>query len=107
MHRALRELTIVGVETSREFHIRVLEDPAFQRGDIDIQWLERSLSALVHAQPPSDIVYGAAVAAALLADRERGKRRAARRRTRRRARRSGVHSAHPRGCEAARREGLR
>ncbi|MGH7445097.1 MAG: acetyl-CoA carboxylase biotin carboxylase subunit, partial [Longimicrobiales bacterium] len=25
MHRALRELTIVGVETSREFHIRVLE----------------------------------------------------------------------------------
>ncbi|MGQ0640088.1 MAG: acetyl-CoA carboxylase biotin carboxylase subunit [Gemmatimonadaceae bacterium] len=72
MHRALRELTIVGVETSREFHIRVLEDAAFQRGDIDIQWLERSLPALVHAAPPADVVHAAAVAAALLADRDRG-----------------------------------
>ncbi|HJU75094.1 MAG TPA: acetyl-CoA carboxylase biotin carboxylase subunit, partial [Gemmatimonadaceae bacterium] len=47
MHRALRELTIVGVETSREFHLRMLEDSAFQRGEIDIQWLERSLESLV------------------------------------------------------------
>ncbi len=72
MHRALRELTIVGVETSREFHIRVLEDAAFQRGDIDIQWLERSLPTLVHAAPSSEVVHAAAVAAALLADRDRG-----------------------------------
>ncbi len=72
MHRALRELTIVGVETSREFHIRVLEDAGFQRGEIDVQWLERSLSALVHTVPPIEIVHGAAVAAALLADRDRG-----------------------------------
>ncbi|MGH7711030.1 MAG: acetyl-CoA carboxylase biotin carboxylase subunit, partial [Gemmatimonadaceae bacterium] len=72
MHRALRELTIVGVETSREFHIRVLEDAAFQRGDIDIQWLERSLATLVRAAPPHDVAQAAAVAAALLADRDRG-----------------------------------
>ncbi len=106
MHRALRELTIVGVETSREFHIRVLEDPAFQRGDIDIQWLERSLSALVHAQPPVEIVHGAAVAAALLADRERGTPggRAV-------ARDGALGGADPMlpsaWSEAARREGLR
>jgi acetyl-CoA carboxylase biotin carboxylase subunit len=72
MHRALRELTIVGVETSREFHIRVLEDAAFQRGEIDIQWLERSLTSLVQAAPAADVVQAAAVAAALLADRDRG-----------------------------------
>jgi acetyl-CoA carboxylase biotin carboxylase subunit len=72
MHRALRELTIVGVETSREFHIRVLENAEFQRGDIDVQWLERSLAHLVQAPPPQDVVYAAAVAAALLADRDRG-----------------------------------
>ncbi|MGH7696119.1 MAG: acetyl-CoA carboxylase biotin carboxylase subunit, partial [Gemmatimonadaceae bacterium] len=72
MHRALRELTIVGVETSREFHIRLLENADFQRGNIDVQWLERSLPSLVHAAPPADIVHAAAVAAALLADRDRG-----------------------------------
>ncbi len=72
MHRALRELTIVGVETSREFHIRLLENADFQRGNIDVQWLERSLHSLVHAAPPPDIVHAAAVAAALLADRDRG-----------------------------------
>jgi acetyl-CoA carboxylase, biotin carboxylase subunit len=75
MHRALRELTIVGVETSREFHLRVLEDPEFLRGDIDVQWLERSLGDLVQAHTPPDIVQAAAVAAALLADRDRGTRR--------------------------------
>ncbi|MEO6444433.1 MAG: acetyl-CoA carboxylase biotin carboxylase subunit [Gemmatimonadaceae bacterium] len=32
MHRALGELTIVGVETSREFHLRVMEDEEFRRG---------------------------------------------------------------------------
>ncbi len=72
MHRALRELTIVGVETSREFHIRLMEDAAFQRGDVDVQWLERSLASLVHSAPPRDIAHAAAVAAALLADRDRG-----------------------------------
>ena len=46
MRRALLELTIVGVETSRDFHLRVMDDPEFQRGAIDIQWLERRLASL-------------------------------------------------------------
>jgi acetyl/propionyl-CoA carboxylase alpha subunit len=71
MHRALNELTILGVETSREFHLRVMEDPEFQRGEIEIQWLERRLPSLTGAKPPLDGVHAAAIAAALLADRDR------------------------------------
>ncbi|HEY5219839.1 MAG TPA: acetyl-CoA carboxylase biotin carboxylase subunit, partial [Gemmatimonadaceae bacterium] len=41
MHRALLELAVDGVETSRDFHLRVMEDEEFRRGDIEIQWLER------------------------------------------------------------------
>ncbi|MBL8980674.1 MAG: acetyl-CoA carboxylase biotin carboxylase subunit [Gemmatimonadetes bacterium] len=77
MHRALRELTVVGIETSREFHLRVLEDEEFRRGAIEIQWLERRLPSLVGAAAPESQVTLAAVAAALLADRDRGMRRAA------------------------------
>ncbi|MEK6611438.1 MAG: acetyl-CoA carboxylase biotin carboxylase subunit [Gemmatimonadota bacterium] len=71
MHRALGELTVHGVETSREFHLRVMEDDEFRRGAIDIQWLERRLDSLVDTAPPRAQVEAAAVAAALLADRER------------------------------------
>src|SRR5258708_2452074 len=35
MHRALLELTIEGVETSRDFHLRVMEDAEFRPGQID------------------------------------------------------------------------
>ena len=71
MHRALLELTVHGVETSREFHLRVMEDEEFRRGDIEIQWLERRLSSLVRTQPPRDALRVAAIAAALLAHRDR------------------------------------
>jgi acetyl-CoA carboxylase biotin carboxylase subunit len=74
MHRALREFTIVGVETSREFHLRVMEDAEFQRGDIEIQWLERRLPSLTGAVAPADHRRAAAIAAALLADRDRQRR---------------------------------
>jgi acetyl-CoA carboxylase biotin carboxylase subunit len=73
MHRALTELTIVGVETSREFHLRVMEDAEFRRGDIEIQWLERRLPELVHAPAPADGMRVAAIAAAMIADRDRGR----------------------------------
>ena len=46
MHRALLELTVDGVETSRDFHLRVMEDDEFRRGAIEIQWLERRLASL-------------------------------------------------------------
>jgi acetyl-CoA carboxylase biotin carboxylase subunit len=75
MHRALTELTIVGIETSREFHLRVMEDDDFRRGDIEIQWLERRLPDLVGARAPAETVRAAAIAAALLAERDRQGRR--------------------------------
>jgi acetyl-CoA carboxylase biotin carboxylase subunit len=71
MHRALLELTIEGVDTSRDFHLRVMEDAEFRAGDIEIQWLERRLADLTNVAPPPDAVVRAAIAAALLAERER------------------------------------
>ena len=71
MHRALLELTVYGIETSRDFHLRVMEDDEFRRGAIEIQWLERRLPTLVKTTPPDEGVTAAAVAAALLAHRDR------------------------------------
>ena len=71
MHRALLELTVYGVETARDFHLRVMEDAEFRRGDIEIQWLERRLPSLVGTTPSRDAVRTAAIAAALVAHRDR------------------------------------
>ena len=75
MHRALLELTIDGVETSREFHLRVMEHPDFQAGRISIQWLEQNLAAVATPEAPRAAVQAAAIAAALLAERDRTTRR--------------------------------
>jgi acetyl-CoA carboxylase, biotin carboxylase subunit len=77
MHRALSELVIEGVETSRDFHLRVMEDDEFRRGAIEIQWLERRLPSLLDTKPPEELRQIAAIAGALLADRERGAPRGA------------------------------
>jgi acetyl-CoA carboxylase biotin carboxylase subunit len=71
MRRALDELVIDGIETSREFHLRVLEDEDFRRGAIDIQWLERRLPSLLAIEPDDEQVRLAALAGALLAERDR------------------------------------
>ncbi len=71
MHRALLELTVDGIETSREFHLRVMEDAEFRAGAIDIQWLERRLPSLVGVAPAEHELHAAAIAAALIADAER------------------------------------
>ncbi len=71
MHRALLELTIEGVESSRDFHLRVMEDAEFRAGQIEIQWLERRLESLTTVVPPANTVRTAAVVAALIADRDR------------------------------------
>ncbi len=71
MHRALLELTVEGVESSRDFHLRVMEDEEFRSGAIDIQWLERRLDSLLHARPPAETTRKAALVAALIADRDR------------------------------------
>ncbi|MGH7616884.1 MAG: acetyl-CoA carboxylase biotin carboxylase subunit [Gemmatimonadaceae bacterium] len=71
MHRALLELTIEGVESSRDFHLRVMEDDEFRAGAIEIQWLERRLESLTSVRPPANTVRTAAIVAALIADRDR------------------------------------
>jgi acetyl-CoA carboxylase biotin carboxylase subunit len=71
MHRALLELTIEGVESSRDFHLRVMEDAEFRAGAIDIQWLERRLDSLLNVHPPAETTRKAALVAALIADRDR------------------------------------
>jgi len=73
MHRALLELTIEGIETSRDFHLRLMEDDEFRRGEIEIQWLERRLDSLTSVKPRADTARAAAIAAALLADRDRNR----------------------------------
>jgi acetyl-CoA carboxylase, biotin carboxylase subunit len=77
MHRALLELTIEGVETSRDFHLRVMEDDDFRAGRIEIQWLERRLDSLISAKPPAHVERNAAVIAALIAERDRSSPRRA------------------------------
>jgi acetyl-CoA carboxylase biotin carboxylase subunit len=71
MHRALLELTIEGVECSRDFHLRVMEDAEFRAGAIEIQWLERRLESLTQSKPPAETTRAAAIVAALIADRDR------------------------------------
>jgi len=71
MHRALLELTIEGVESSRDFHLRVMEDAEFKAGAIEIQWLERRLDSIVHAPAPASTAKAAALVGALIADRDR------------------------------------
>ena len=74
MHRALLELTIEGIDTSRDFHLRVMEDEEFRRGAIEIQWLERRLTSLTSVAPPPGGTRVAAIAAALLAEADRSGR---------------------------------
>jgi acetyl-CoA carboxylase biotin carboxylase subunit len=71
MHRALLDLTIDGVDTSRDFHLRMMENDDFRRGAIDIPWLEQHLAQLTSVAPPKAGVIRAAITAALLAERDR------------------------------------
>jgi hypothetical protein len=48
-----------------------MEDDEFRRGAIEIQWLERRLPSLLGAPAPEPQARIAAIAAALLVDRER------------------------------------
>ncbi len=72
MHRALNELVIAGVETSRELHLRIFEDAEFRRGAIDIHWLERRVSSLLETRPADVVTRAAAVASAFLAREDGG-----------------------------------
>ncbi|MFZ5623549.1 MAG: acetyl-CoA carboxylase biotin carboxylase subunit [Gemmatimonadota bacterium] len=73
MRRALDELVIVGVGTNQAFHRRLFADPAFQRGEIDIQFLERRPD--LTAEPAGGMPMDLAIAAALLEDAARSQRK--------------------------------
>jgi acetyl-CoA carboxylase biotin carboxylase subunit len=77
MRRALRELVIVGLPTAQAFHLRVMEDPDFLKGDVDITYLERAGARLLAAPPLAGLERALAVTAALLADERRGASRPA------------------------------
>ena len=70
MARALDELALLGVATNQAFHRRLLADPAFRTGDIDIQFLDRRPDLLQPA-PSADDALELAVAAALAEDEAR------------------------------------
>jgi acetyl-CoA carboxylase biotin carboxylase subunit len=75
MRRALDDLVIVGVPTSREFHQRVMVEPGFCAGDIDIEYWERTGKGLMARPPEPEVVEAAAIAAALLEEERHGGRR--------------------------------
>jgi acetyl-CoA carboxylase biotin carboxylase subunit len=72
MRRALQELAVDGVDTSRDVHLRVLAHPDFQSGAITIQWLEQHLEELTRADAPAESRRLAALAAALATHAARG-----------------------------------
>lgn len=71
MGRALRELVIVGLPTSQAFHLRVLADPDFRSGAIDIGYLDRKSESLPAAPLSDALMKPVAVVAAMLADERR------------------------------------
>jgi acetyl-CoA carboxylase biotin carboxylase subunit len=98
MRRALEDLVIVGMPTSREFHQRVMREPKFVKGEIDIDYWEKIGKALMAAPPDTALMEDAAIAAALLEEE-------------RRAEAQGRGRATPTGgsnwADEGRREGLR
>jgi acetyl-CoA carboxylase biotin carboxylase subunit len=100
MRRALRELILVGIPTSQVFHLRVMEDPAFQRGDFDTTYLERVGPRLLEEVVRPERRGPLAVVAALLADARRAAARPP-------APAAVVAAAPSPWLVAARREGLR
>ena len=73
MARALDELAIVGVATNQGFHRRLMADPAFREGDIDIQFLDRRAD-LLQPDAADGAILDLAVAAALAEDEARRSR---------------------------------
>ena len=62
--RALDELVITGVATNQGFFRRLLHDPDFCRGEVDVQFLERRTD-LLEPTPDAERDLGAAIAAGL------------------------------------------
>ena len=76
MARALDELAVVGVATNQGFHRRLMADPEFAAGEIDIQFLDRRPDLALPALS-AEAAESLAVAAALAEDEGRRSRRPA------------------------------
>ena len=77
MKRALLELRVEGVDTAVPFHLRVMDEPDFRAGRIDIRYLDTH-DGLLAAEPDEALVRAAALAAALLEEERRNQRAVAR-----------------------------
>jgi acetyl-CoA carboxylase biotin carboxylase subunit len=73
MKRALLELRVEGVDTAVPFHLRVMDEPDFRAGRLDIRYLDKH-DDLLAAQPDEALLRAAAVAAALLEEERRNQR---------------------------------
>jgi acetyl-CoA carboxylase biotin carboxylase subunit len=71
MLQALRELVIVGLPTSQAFHLLVMDDPGFQRGEIDVTYIDRFGLGHLPQGTRESLVRPLAVVAALLAEQRR------------------------------------
>ena len=74
MRRALGELRVVGVDTSVPFHLRVMDEPDFRAGELDILYLDKHEDELLNHAPDEEQIRTIALAAALLADEQRTRR---------------------------------
>jgi acetyl-CoA carboxylase biotin carboxylase subunit len=71
MRRALDELAVTGVPTSREFFQRVMREPRFVKGEIDIGYWDRIGKDLMASRPEGSLVEDVALLAALLEEERR------------------------------------
>ena len=97
MNQALEELVLAGIATNQAFHRRLMKDPAFRSGEMDIQLLERRQDLLRPAHP-GDQLHELAIAAALAEAEARQSRVPAV---------TGRSEQHSEWARLARREGLR
>ena len=74
MTRALDELVVGGVATNQGFHRRLMADPGFREGDIDVQFLERRSDLMQPVLSDADALR-LAIGAALAEDEARRSRR--------------------------------
>ncbi|HLM68227.1 MAG TPA: acetyl-CoA carboxylase biotin carboxylase subunit, partial [Longimicrobium sp.] len=72
MKRALLELRVEGVDTAVPFHLRVMDEPDFRAGNIDIKYLDTH--DLLADEPSDESIRIAALAAALLEEERRTQR---------------------------------
>jgi acetyl-CoA carboxylase, biotin carboxylase subunit len=78
MRRALGELRLVGLDSSVPFHLRVMDEPDFRAGRLDIRYLENHEAELLDIPVDDETLHLVALAAALLEEETRDRRVASR-----------------------------